>query len=107
MPANSEKPNTRPRSEAAAIVDVGQRVPEVSARAARIGGTSSPENGPATRSREHEARGRVFGFSELAGRKRGSLTRLDARQFRKTEHPTPVCGTDAIRHEGRALKFWL
>src|SRR6059036_1539467 len=34
-------------------------------------------------------RGRVFGFSELAGRKRDSLTRLGARQFRKTEHPTP------------------
>ncbi|MFM9960520.1 MAG: PVC-type heme-binding CxxCH protein [Planctomycetaceae bacterium] len=32
----------------------------------------------------------MFGFSKLAGTKRDSLTRLSARQFRKTEHPTPV-----------------
>jgi hypothetical protein len=32
----------------------------------------------------------VFGFSKLAGGKRDSLPRLGTRQFRKTEHPTPV-----------------
>ena len=39
------------------------------------------------------ARGRVFGFSELAGCQRDSLPTLQARQFRKTEHPTPAPAT--------------
>ncbi len=34
-------------------------------------------------------RGRVFGFSELAGRRLGLQMTLTSRQFRKTEHPTP------------------
>src|SRR5712691_10315711 len=35
------------------------------------------------------ARGRVFGFSELAGTKSGQRITLPSRQFRKTEHPIP------------------
>src|SRR5713101_2711156 len=34
-------------------------------------------------------RGRVFGFSELAGIESGQRITLSSRQFRKTEHPTP------------------
>src|SRR5437660_1916745 len=97
MPANSEKPNTRPRSEAAAIVDVGQRVPEVSARAARIGGTSAPEKGPATQSREHEARGRVFGFSKLAGEEAWFVDQTRCPPIPKNRTPDP--GLRHRRHQ--------
>ena len=38
---------------------------------------------------DQEARGRVFGFSELAGEEREFLAEIPTGQFRKTEHPTP------------------
>ena len=37
-----------------------------------------------------EGRGRVFGFSKLAGARLTSRNTLSSRQFRKTKHPTPA-----------------
>ena len=51
-------------------------------------------------------RGRVFGFSELAGGESKLQSPLSSRQFRKTEHPTPVYCVAALgKLGGRELGF--
>ncbi len=47
-----------------------------------------------------QTRGRVFGFSELAGIGLGLQMTLSFRQFRKTEHPTPAQQARTLRRIG-------
>src|SRR2546423_825783 len=59
---------------------------------ARAAGMASPHTRWETADDSIEAaRGRVFGFSELAGVDSGLQFMFSSRQFRKTEHPTPRC----------------